>query len=206
MLCTRQYSFHCPSTLVLPRKVKRWSRLLDRRLPNTGSTVAKRRAIISRPWSVLIDLEQHPRVVGRRAFVLVLVARLDLAQIELVLDQMVKGVIEAAGVELLGEVNSQKMQAVIDRFEARHHAPAHTAKQERKGVLLQPQPRSSAGDNSPLRRLLPLRWNCLFGTSFPPTYAARSRNSTFTASKGNSMRPSAARVSTPAFRRAVTSP
>jgi len=41
---------------------------------------------------------------------------------------------------------------------------------------------------------------------FSPTYAARSRNSTFTASKGNSMRPSGARVSTPALRRAVASP
>jgi len=109
MLCTRQYSFHCPSTLVLPHSVKRFSPLLDLRLPNTGSTVAKRRAIISRPWSVSTDLEQHPRVVGRRAFVFVLVAHLDLARIELVLDQVVKGVFEAAGVQRLGEVNGQKM-------------------------------------------------------------------------------------------------
>ncbi len=49
MLCTRQYSFHCPSTLLRPRSVKRVSRLLWRRLPNTGSTVAKRAAIIRLP-------------------------------------------------------------------------------------------------------------------------------------------------------------
>ena len=51
MLCTIQYSFHCPSTLVFPRSVKRFRPLLARRLPNTGSTVAKRRVIIYRPMS-----------------------------------------------------------------------------------------------------------------------------------------------------------
>jgi hypothetical protein len=38
MLCTRANSFHCPSTLCCPRSVKRLSRLLWRRLANTGST------------------------------------------------------------------------------------------------------------------------------------------------------------------------
>src|SRR5690242_20141794 len=51
MFCTKQYSFHCPSTLSVPRKVKRSIFLLPRTLPNTGSTVAKRRVIISRPRS-----------------------------------------------------------------------------------------------------------------------------------------------------------
>jgi Arc/MetJ family transcription regulator len=48
LLCTRQKSFHCPSTLCRPRNVKRSSPLLCRRFANTGSTVAKRRAIIWR--------------------------------------------------------------------------------------------------------------------------------------------------------------
>lgn len=42
MLCTRQNSRHCVPTLSLPRSVKRLSRLLWRRLANTGSTVAMR--------------------------------------------------------------------------------------------------------------------------------------------------------------------
>jgi hypothetical protein len=44
-----QYSFHCPSTFVRPHSVKRVSHLLCRRLPNTGSTVANRAAIVRLP-------------------------------------------------------------------------------------------------------------------------------------------------------------
>src|SRR5262249_14333 len=54
LLCTRQYSFHCPSAFVRPRRVKRDNRLLWRRLPKTGSTVAKRRVIISLPMGLSI--------------------------------------------------------------------------------------------------------------------------------------------------------
>src|SRR3972149_6591380 len=54
-----------------------------------------------------------------------------------------------------------------------------------------------------LTKLLP---QGLVGTSLPLAYAARIRKSTFTASNGNSMRPSSARVSTPACKSAVTSP
>ena len=39
MLCTRQNSRHWVPTLFNPRNVNRFSRLLCRRLPNTGSTV-----------------------------------------------------------------------------------------------------------------------------------------------------------------------
>lgn len=42
MLCTRQYSLHCVPTFLLPRSVNRFSRLLCRMLPNTGSTVPMR--------------------------------------------------------------------------------------------------------------------------------------------------------------------
>ena len=49
MLWISQYSLHCPSTFVLPRRVKRCSRLLWCRLPKTGSTVAQRRIILSLP-------------------------------------------------------------------------------------------------------------------------------------------------------------
>ena len=52
MLCTRQKSFHCPSTLVRPRSVKRSSPLLCRRFANTGSTVAKRCPYCARPSGV----------------------------------------------------------------------------------------------------------------------------------------------------------
>jgi hypothetical protein len=67
-----------------------------------------------------------------------------------VLDQVVKRVFEAARVQLAGQVNGQKMQAVIDRFEARLHArvPAMTmplsssrarTRASENGVFLQPQ-------------------------------------------------------------------
>src|SRR5437867_104335 len=61
-LWTRQYSFPCPSTFVLPRSVKRDSRLLWRRLPQTGSTVAQRRVILSLP--VGLSLLRFLRAVG----------------------------------------------------------------------------------------------------------------------------------------------
>ena len=63
MLCTRQKSFHCPSTLACPRSVKRLSRLLWRRLANTGSTVAKRRHTRSALGAV--DAPLHPLGVRR---------------------------------------------------------------------------------------------------------------------------------------------
>ncbi len=45
---------HWPSTLRRASRVKRSSRLLPRRLPNTGSTVAKRAVIIRRPKALSI--------------------------------------------------------------------------------------------------------------------------------------------------------
>lgn len=54
MLCARQYHFHCVSTFMRPRSVKRSSRLFARRFPNTGSTVASRCRYYARPEGVSI--------------------------------------------------------------------------------------------------------------------------------------------------------
>jgi hypothetical protein len=51
------------------------------------------------------DLQEHPRVVGQGPFLLVLVACLDVLEIDLVIDQIVQGGLEAAGVQLLGQIN-----------------------------------------------------------------------------------------------------
>jgi len=42
LVCTRQVSVHCVSTLRRPRSVKRSSRLFARRVAKTGATAAKR--------------------------------------------------------------------------------------------------------------------------------------------------------------------
>jgi len=45
----KAHSVHCPLTFARPRSVKRSRPLFARTLPNTGSTVAKRRPYASRP-------------------------------------------------------------------------------------------------------------------------------------------------------------
>lgn len=66
------------------------------------------------------DLEQYGGVVSRGARVVVLAAGAKLGQIEFVIDEVAQGVLEAAGLDLLVEVDRQQLQARVDRFEPRH--------------------------------------------------------------------------------------
>ncbi len=66
------------------------------------------------------DFEQHGRRVGLRPAAVVLVAAIEAGQVELVIDQVVQGMFEAAGQQLPFEIDGDQARAGVNVLEAGH--------------------------------------------------------------------------------------
>src|SRR5690606_25094856 len=66
------------------------------------------------------DLEQHARRKGAGAGEVVPVAGIEAGQVDLVVDQMVQGILEGARQQLPFEINGNEARAVVDRLVAGH--------------------------------------------------------------------------------------
>ena len=66
------------------------------------------------------DFQQHRRRVGRRAGEIILVAGIETGEIKFVIDEVVQGVLEGAGLQLPFEINGYEARAGVDVFVAGH--------------------------------------------------------------------------------------
>ena len=69
------------------------------------------------------DLEQHRGRVGGGAGQVVVVARIEAGQIDLVVEQVIQRVLEGAGQQLPLQIDREKSRAGVDVFVAGHPAP-----------------------------------------------------------------------------------
>jgi hypothetical protein len=112
MFCTRQNSFHCPSTLSLPRKVKRSSPCshIDSRIPAPPSQIVGRIAHDPRGCRFVASGDRCNS----------LEASIEAGQINLVFEQVIECVFEGAGDQLPLQINGEKSWAGVDVFVAGH--------------------------------------------------------------------------------------
>ncbi|MNJ55739.1 hypothetical protein D3C77_512530 [compost metagenome] len=67
------------------------------------------------------DFQEYRRIVGWSAFDAVAVTRVEVGQVQFVIDQITQGVLESAGQQLLVEVDGQKLESLVNGLEPRHH-------------------------------------------------------------------------------------
>jgi hypothetical protein len=73
------------------------------------------------------ELEQHARRVGTRAGVVVVEARVEATEVDLVIEQVVQRMLERSGQQLRLKVHGQKARAGVDRLVAGHRGASVVA-------------------------------------------------------------------------------